>query len=228
MRTRRGADALFPQTRKQILAALLMQPGRSWFLSDMARYLGSPKTSLQRELANLEGAGIIVRETQGRQVYYRANPACPYLPELQGLFAKTAGLVDVIRESLCRLNGRITVAFLYGSIARGEEVAESDVDLMVVGDVGLAELALPIRKAREQLSREVNPTVFSLVEFASKAREAGFVRAVLDKPKLFIVGSDDDLERALGAAAGRARENHARRNRVTTGTRRARPRRRIG
>ncbi len=206
MRTKRGADALFSRTRTQILSTLLLRPGRSWFLSDLARHLEVPKTSLQRELANLEGAGIIIRETQGRQVYYAANPVCPFLPELQGLLAKTVGLVDVLREALQRLEGRISVAFLYGSVARGEHVAESDVDIMVVGDIGLADLAIPIRAARQRLAREVNPTVFSPQEFAAKATEAGFVRAVLEKPKIFIIGSDDALEKTLGAASGGARE----------------------
>ncbi len=225
-RTRRGADALFPKVRKQILSALLMSPKRSWFLSDLARHLRTPKTSLQRELANLEGAGIIVRDVQGRQVYYRANPSCPFLPELQGLFAKTAGLVDVIRDSLAKLDGRIQLAFLYGSVAKGEEVTESDVDLMVIGKVGLADLAMPMRAAREQLSRDVYPTVFSLQEFVSKAGEAGFVRTVLDGPKLFIVGSEDVLEKALGTAARGSAEGHTVRDKNAAGNRRSRTRRR--
>jgi len=164
-----------------------MRPKRSWFLSDLSRHLRVQKTSLQRELANLEGAGIILREVQGRQVYYRANPACPFLSELQGLLAKTAGLLDVAREGLRRFEKRISFAFSYGSVGRGEEVAESDVDLMVVGKVGLSDLAISIKKMREQLSREVNPTVFSSEEFAAKAKKDGFIRAVLDKPKLFVV-----------------------------------------
>ena len=151
MRTRRGADALFSKVRTQILGALLLQPSRSWYLTDLARHLGTPKTSLQRELANLEGAGIILRRTQGRQVHYQANRTCPFFPELQGLLAKTAGLVDVIRDALKRPKGGISFAFIYGSIARGEEVAESDVDLMVVGRAGLSELAPALRKARGNL-----------------------------------------------------------------------------
>jgi DNA-binding transcriptional ArsR family regulator len=228
MRTKRGADALFPRTRKEILSALVMNPKRSWFLSDLARHLRSPKTSLQRELANLEGAGIILREVEGRQVYYRANPACPFLPELQGLLAKTAGLVDVIRDGLRSVKRRIEVAFLYGSVAKGEEVAESDVDLMVVGTVGLSGIALAIRRIRERLSREVNPTVFTSEEFRSKAREGGFVRGVLDKPKLFVVGSEDDLERTLGPAPGRKGSRDQRRDRGSEAARSTRDRRRVG
>ncbi len=213
MRTRKGADALFPRTRKRILSLLLLQPSRSWFLSDLARHLGIPKTSLQRELLNLEGAEIVVRQTQGRQVYFRANTACPFFPELQGLLVKTAGLVDVIRHGLKPLEKRISVAFVYGSLARGEELAESDVDLMVVGNVGLADLAAPIRSLRLQLGRDVNPTVYSTEDFATTAQQPGFVRMVLEKPKLYVMGSEHVLESALGAAPSRAGSTDSRRNR---------------
>jgi len=187
-------DALFPRIRKQILALLLMQPARSWYLSDLARRLEVPKTSLQRELSNLKGAGIVRRRVEGKQVYFQADPDCPFLPELRGLMTKTAGLVDVIRAALSPFKKRIVFAFIYGSVGRGEEESGSDVDLMVTGDVGLSELALPLRKAGERLAREVKPTVFSLREFAAKARTGeGFVHALLDKPKLFVVGSEDDV-----------------------------------
>jgi len=205
VRTRRGADALFPRIRKLALAALLAQPARSWYLSDLARHLCVPKTSLQRELSNLQGAGIVRRRAEGKQVYFQANPDCPFLPELQGLLTKTAGLVDVVRAALNPLKRRIVFAFVYGSVGRGEEQSGSDVDLMVVGQVGLSDLALPVRRLRERLGREVNPTVFSAGEFAAKARVGeGFVHAVLDKPKLFVVGSENDVARALGAEARRA------------------------
>jgi len=205
-----------------------MQPSRSWYLSDLALHLDTPKTSLQRELANLEGAGIIRRRVIGRQVHYQADPACPFLPELQGLLAKTSGLVDVMKDALNRRRSRVSFAFIYGSVARGEEVAESDVDLLVVGEVGLSDLALPIRQARERLGREVNPTVMSPEEFAVKAGEKGFVRTILDRPKLFVVGDDDVVERTLGTAPRRSGKDDARRNRVAEGPRSTRDRGRVG
>ena len=227
MRTRRGADALFPGIRKQILAALFMQAARSWYLSDLARHLKVPKTSLQRELSNLEGAGIVRRRVEGRQVYFQADPDCPFLPELRGLMTKTAGLVDVIRAALSPLKDRIDLAFVYGSVGRGEEEPGSDVDLMVVGKVGLSELALPIRRLRERLAREVNPTVFSPDEFAAKARSReGFIHAVLDKPKLFVLGTEGDVEGTLGPEARDSREAHSPGARGSQGARGAGPRRR--
>ena len=204
MRTRRGVDALFPTIRKRILAAVVMHPERWWYASELARRLRLPKTSLQREFVNLVQAGVLRRRTDGKQVYYQANPDCTFLPELQGLMAKTAGLVDVVREALAPAARTIAFAFIYGSVARAEELATSDVDLMVVGKVGVSQLALPLRRARERLGREVNVTAYSVEELSRKAREGHhFIASVLDKPKLFVVGTQDDMERAVGAAAGR-------------------------
>ena len=204
-RTRLGADALFPQIRKRVLAALLMQPERAWFASDLARHLRVPKTSLQRELENLHSAGIIRRRAEGKHVYYQADRENPIFPELQGLMAKTAGLVDVIREALRPLARRIDFAFIYGSVARAEEGATSDVDLLVVGKVGLSDLVLPLRKAENTLSREVNPTVYARDEFKRKASGESFVSALLNRERLFVVGTENDLEAALGRTAGGTR-----------------------
>ena len=228
MRTIKSVAALFPRTRSQILSALVMHPTRAWFLSELARHLKVPKTSLPRELANLERAGIILREVQGRQVYFKANPACPYLPELQGLLAKTSGLVDVVRETLEGLTNRISFAFIYGSVASGTHVTESDVDVMVVGKVGLVDLVKPTIRARERLARDVNPTVFSLEEFVERSATDGFVRAVLAKPKLFVVGTADELEAAIGRASRRPSAPGSRRDRGATGARRPRVGRRTG
>ena len=222
MRTKKAGHSLFPRTRSQILSALVMQPARSWFLSELARYLRVPKTSLPRELSNLERAGVILREVQGRQVYFKANSACPYLPELQGLLAKTSGLVDVVRDSFKGLTNRIAFAFIYGSVASGTHVTQSDVDVLVVGRVGLMDLVKPTNRARELLARDVNPTVFSLEEFVERSATDGFVRAVLAKPKLFVVGTADELEAAIGGASRRTSASGPRRDRSAAGARRPR------
>ena len=205
MRTRRGVDALFPTIRKRILATVLLHPERWWYGSELARVLKLPRTSLQRELVNLVQAGVLRKRTEGKQVYYQADPESPFLPELQGLMAKTAGFVDIIREALAPLALKIAIAFVYGSVARAQELSTSDVDLMVIGDAGVKDLALPLRKARERLAREVNVNAYSREEFEKKAHAGHrFVSDVLDKPKLFVMGTKDDLERIAGARAGRA------------------------
>jgi uncharacterized protein len=198
MRKSRHLDALFPKTRQAILAATLPLPNRSWYLSDLAKHLRVRPSSLQRELAALVEAGILKRRRDGNRVYYHADTDCPFMPELQGLITKTAGLVDVLRGFLAPLAERIHWAFVYGSIARGREDTDSDVDLMVIGKVSPSEVSAAMRPAMERLSREVNSTVYSAAEFARKLEAGyGFHRGVLDKEKLFVIGIEDDLEAAF-------------------------------
>ena len=197
MRNTSALDALFPKTRQGILAATLVQPEKVWYVSELARRMGVPSSSLQRELQELTNAGILKSYRQGRMVYYRANSDSPLFPELRGLLLKTSGLVDVLRDALKPVAGRITLAFVYGSIASSQERSESDVDLMVIGSVSPADLALPLRPAREQLGREINPTVYSVTEFKRK-RDAKdhFLSQVLTGPRLIVLGSENDLGKA--------------------------------
>ena len=227
MRTRRGVDALFPMIRKRILATVLLQPERWWYASELARVLEVPKTSLQRELVNLVQAGILRKRTEGKQVYYQADSESPFLPELQGLMAKTAGLVDVVRKALAPLSSKIAIAFIYGSVARARELSTSDVDLMVIGEAGVKDLTLPLRKARQRLAREVNVSAHSREEFERKARARHhFISAVLDKPKLFVIGTRDDLERIAGTRASRAQGDDKAGTSRAPAPRSAKPRRR--
>ena len=194
MRSTSALDALLPKTRQGILAATLVQPEKAWYVSELARRMGVPSSSLQRELQELTEAGILKSHRQGRMVYYQANVDSPLFPDLRGLLLKTAGLVDVLRDALRPLAARITLAFVYGSIASGQERSESDIDLMVIGSVSPADLALPLRRAREQLGREINPTVYSVAEFSRKqASKDPFLSQVLASPRLNVLGSDNDL-----------------------------------
>jgi len=128
------------------------------------------------------------------------------MAELRGLIVKTAGLVDVVREALAPVADRIRWAFVYGSVARGEERSDSDVDLMVIGDVGLSDVSPLLASAGERLGREVNPTVYSLAAFTRKLEAGyGFHRGVLDKAKLFVVGNERELAVALERRARRRR-----------------------
>jgi DNA-binding transcriptional ArsR family regulator len=173
-------------------------------LSDLAKHLGVRPSSLQRELAALAEAGILRRRHEGNRVYFQANPDCPFLPELQGLLTKTAGVVDVLREALEPFAARIDSAFVYGSMARAQELATSDVDLMIIGQVGLAELSPALRRAEQRLSRPVNPSLYSLTEFVTKSRGHPFIKTVLDGDKLFIFGSLHELAAATQYPPGTA------------------------
>ena len=150
--------------------------------------------SLQRELAALVDAGILNRRQDGNRVYFQPNPDCPFLPELQGILVKTAGVVDALREVLSRWAKRIDCAFVYGSVAHAEELASSDVDIMIIGQLGLAELSPALRRAEARLGRPVNPTLYTREEFATKL-QAGhqFLKTVLGGEKLFILGDPHEL-----------------------------------
>jgi predicted nucleotidyltransferase len=199
MRNLRPLDALLPKTRQGILAATLVQPEKAWYVSELARRMGVPASSLQRELHDLSEVGILKTHRQGRMVYYQANMDSPVFADLRGLLFKTAGFVDVLAHALKPLAARLRTAFVYGSIAAGNELSDSDIDLMVVGQVSPPDLALPLRRARELLGREINPTVYTPGEFARK-RTANdhFLKQVLDKPKLFVLGNEDELGTVAG------------------------------
>ena len=132
LRTSSLMDALVSRTKQQVLSATLSQPERRWYLLELARHLGVRPSSLQRELKLLAAAGILKRDQNGNRVYFQADAACPIFAELAQILAKTVGIVDVLREILEPLRDRITVAFVYGSVAASSERSTSDIDFMVI------------------------------------------------------------------------------------------------
>jgi DNA-binding transcriptional ArsR family regulator len=187
-------DALLPKTRQGILAATLLQPEKAWYVSELARRMGVPSSSLQRELRDLAEAGILKTHRQGRMSYYQANVDSPLFPDLRGLLLKTAGLIDVLADALKPVASKVVAAFVYGSMASGDEQSDSDVDVMIVGTVPAPDLALSLRRARDLLGRQINPTTYTPAEFYEKrAAKDDFLTGVLGKPKLFVLGSDDEL-----------------------------------
>jgi DNA-binding transcriptional ArsR family regulator len=199
MRTSPILDALFPEVRAKILAALLLQPDKRWFLTELAQHIGTQPSSLQREVEALSKAGLLEQTKDGRRVYFQADTNSPVFTDLKGLLEKTAGLVPILREEVEAFGERIQLAFLYGSTARSEESSESDVDLMIVGDVGLSDLVPSLRRAERRFGRPVNPTVYSSKEFKTKARNHDhFLTTVLRGAKEFVKGNDGELAAVAG------------------------------
>jgi DNA-binding transcriptional ArsR family regulator len=199
MRKLKMLDALMPKTRQGVLAATLVQPEKAWYASELARRLGVPSSSLQRELHSLTEVGVLKTYRQGHMVYYQANRDSPVFPDLRGLLIKTAGLVEILAEALKPVASRLRTSFIYGSIAAESEQSDSDIDLMLVGDVLPADLALPLRRARELLGREINPTVYTPAEFKRKrAANDPFLTQVWSNAKLFVLGSENELDKAAG------------------------------
>jgi DNA-binding transcriptional ArsR family regulator len=194
----RVSRLLFGSTRREVLALLLGRPDQRFYLREILRAAGGGSGAVQRELKQLVDAGLVEREKQGRQVYFSANRQAAIFPELQAIIEKTAGAVDVLRAYLAPLlrAGRIEVAFVYGSVASGKQTARSDVDLVVVGDVSLAQLIPVLRAAEARLRREVNASVYPVTEFRDKARRGTpFLRRIMAGPKLFVAGDDRVLGR---------------------------------
>jgi predicted nucleotidyltransferase len=214
--------ALFPTLRGEVLAATLTQPEKWWYLSELAQFVGTTPSSLQRELKALVEGGILQQRREGTRIYFKAEERSPLFPELRGLLEKTAGLVPTLQQVLASFKTRIDCAFVYGSVARSEEHAMSDVDLMVIGTVGLAELTPALGKAEVRLGREINATSYSTREFRNKvAARDHFLSAVLEGPKQFVKGDQRDLDDIVGKPRRSATQDVERRTRRHAGAGRA-------
>lgn len=199
MRKGKALATLFPTVRGELLAAALTQPDKWWYLSELAQFLGTTPSSLQRELKALVDGGILQQRREGTRTYFKADTRSPLFPELWGLIEKTAGLLPMLRQALEPLQARIACAFVHGSVARTEEHALSDVDLLIIGAIGLAELAPALRKVEGRLGREVNVTGYSAREFRQKVTANDhFLSEVLRGPKEFVKGDERDLDELVG------------------------------
>jgi DNA-binding transcriptional ArsR family regulator len=208
MRNQSPLDALFSSTRQRILAATLLSPQKWWYQSDLAKHLGVRPSSLQRELAAMAEAGILRLRREGNRRYFQPDPLCPFLDDLTGLLLKTAGLVDVLRQSLQQFASQIVVSFVYGSVAKHAQQSGSDIDLMIVGQVKLSQVAPALKRAEAKLGRPVNPTMNAPAELVKKlAAGHHFLESVLREPKLFVIGGEHELEAIVGKRSRKAAPN---------------------
>lgn len=191
---RQFMDLLFGNYRRQVLGLMLLRPEDSLYVRQIARLTGVPAGSLHRELQSLESAGLLLREPFGNQVRYRANRANPIYAELTEIFRKTSGLADLLRDALAPIADQISTAFVFGSIAREEATAASDVDVCVIGDATLVQAVGAVAALHERLGRTVNPVVMKPAEFRKQLKSGDrFVRRLMNEPKLFVIGTVDDL-----------------------------------
>ena len=198
MRTRAPSlsDLLFGQTRARVLALLFGLPDKSFYVREIARQTGTSVGSVQRELETLSQLQLLTRELRGKQVFYQANRDHPVFADLSSLVAKTAGIFPLLHIALTPLAQKISAAFVYGSMARGDENAGSDVDLMVVGDVTLDEVLTRLTAVEHQLGRSINPTVYSRKEFQAKLKERNhFLSSVMRGKTVFLIGDEDEFRK---------------------------------
>ena len=187
-------EVLFGAYRRQILGLLLLRPDESFYVREVERVTGVPAGSLHRELKSLTEAGLLVRSKSGNQVRYQADRACPIYEELAGIFRKTAGLADMLRDLLKPLSKKINLAFVFGSLAQGKARPGSDIDLLVVGSVSFSAVVEACHAGTQRLGREVNPVVMTKTAFLAKHRQGDrFISRVAKEPKIFLIGDASEF-----------------------------------
>lgn len=189
------ADALFSGTQQRVLGHLFGQPARSFYATELIGLTKGGSGAVQRELARLAGSGLVSAKLVGNQKHYQANPDSPLYAELCAIAQKTVGLGEPLRDALRPLVKRIHAAFIFGSVAKGKDTAASDVDLMVISDrLTYGNVYAALEPVGLKLGRPVNPTILTRKELGKRVREdSAFVKRVLSQPKIWLIGSEDDL-----------------------------------
>jgi predicted nucleotidyltransferase len=189
------ANALFSKVQQRVLALIFGEPERSFYTSEIVRRIGSGTGAVMRELARLHGSGLVSVVRIGNQTHYKANPQAPVFEELRNLVAKTVGVAGPIKNALAPLAETVDAAFIYGSVAKGTDTAESDIDLMVVGDdLDYSRLYSAVSNAEEALHRKVHPTFLSRADWRRKSSRRGSVIGKIGAlPKIFVLGSESAL-----------------------------------
>lgn len=181
-------SALFTKTQQRVLSLLYGKPDQSFYLNEIVRWSNSGKGAVSRELARLVAAGVLTLTRQGNQNHYQANRQCPVFDELSSIVRKTFGVADIIKDALSPVQDQLEQAFVYGSIAKGQEHADSDIDLMLVGkDLSYGEIMALLDEAEHLTGRPINPTLLTSAEFQQRLEEGqSFLTRVMEQPKLWI------------------------------------------
>lgn len=189
------ADALFTTTQQRVLGLLFGQPDRSFYPTEIIGRTGAGSGAVQRELKRLEQSGLVTVRDVGTQRHYQANPGSPLFEELSAIARKTFGLGEPLRRALAPLARRIKLAFVYGSVAKRQDRAESDIDLMIVSDrLVYPDVYRVLEPLAAQIGRPVNPTVYTVADFEERRRDGNaFITRVLKQPKIWIIGTEHDV-----------------------------------
>lgn len=188
------ADIIFKEYRRRVLGLLLLRPDQAYHVREIARLTGTVPGTLHKELRKLAKAGILKKSSRGNQVSYQADLDCLIFAELSSILRKTSGIADRVREALAPLKDSIDVALIFGSIASGKATSDSDIDLLVVGNVGFSETVKALYSTQETLGREINPKLYSASEWqAARKEDSAFIHEILDKPIIKIMGHADEF-----------------------------------
>jgi len=192
------ASTLFGKTRRRVLGLLFTYPDRKFYVREIIEKVGCGHSTVQRELVKLENAGLISMEITGQHLFFSANKSSPVFQELHSMMIKTYGLADVIRNSLDEISNKIEFAFIFGSYASGTlRSTQSDVDLMIIGDISSLDIIKSLREARSTIMREINPVNYSIKEFRGNIKKSSFIQMVLNSPMIMLIGDEDELRRMV-------------------------------
>lgn len=189
------AAALFTGTQQRVLGLLFGQPDRSFYATEVINLAGGGSGAVQRELARLAQSGLLTVRPVGNQKHYQANPESPIFAELCGIARKTVGLAEPLRAALAPLVGQIRAAFVFGSVAKRQDTATSDIDVLLLSDtLSYADLFAVLEDVGRLLGRPVNPTILSTRDLARRVRDGeAFITRVLAQPKVWLIGGEDAL-----------------------------------
>lgn len=192
------SDALFSKVQARVLGLLFGNPDRSFYANELFRLAGSGTGAGVRELTKLSTVGLITVNKIGNQKHYQANREAPIFEELRGIVLKTFGMADVLRQGLLPIANKISVAFIYGSIAKGSDTAKSDIDVMVMGDnIAYPDVYAALMPAEQQLARKISLAIYSRDDATRKLEKGNaFLTRIIAQPKIFLIGSEHDLPAA--------------------------------
>jgi predicted nucleotidyltransferase len=195
MTTTSIGDALFTKTQQRVLGLLYGKPQQRFYTNEIVRLADMGRGTVRRELDKLVSAGLLLMTREGNQHYYRANFDNPVYNELVDIVRKTFGIADVIREALLPMYDQIDLAFIYGSIAKKEDMASSDIDLLVVTDsLAFADLMTMLAAAEQSLARPVNPSIYTAEQIKDKLEQKNaFLTRLMEQPKIWVKGDNDDI-----------------------------------
>jgi predicted nucleotidyltransferase len=207
------SDVLFGQIRGGVLALLYGQADKSFYVRQIARHVDASVGAVQRELEKLAEIDLIARTPIGNQVFYQVNQRNPVFVEMRALVSKTVGVFNILRSALEHLAEGGAVAFVYGSVARYEDKAASDIDLMIIGNAELNDVLACLSGMETKLGRAVSPTVYSVREFKKKLQDGNhFLNAVIKGNKVFLIGNEDELRKMAVTRMAKARTKQRKRN----------------
>ena len=201
---KQAIELMFGTYRRQLLATLLLRPDERFHVRELGRMTGFSPGSIHRELRIMAESGLLLRERVGSQVFYQANRVCPIYAELAAIFRKTIGLANILQDALWGASDKIDFAFVFGSMASGQQTSSSDLDVMILSDLALLDVVRALSPLQQELGREINPVAMTVSRFLAQLdKQERFAMHVVEEPKIFVIGNDREFAEFVENRAAR-------------------------